>query len=206
MVESQQLDQTEGETANTEKLEDCDLIEAVLNKVDQVPLADVRNRLVELVKYQFGFENASFFRSRLLAALETASFVAMTKGSEFRKLLYRMHLQQLNPEAVSKLIAKVLDILWPDGCWLVTKPMLTSVEEAILQEDSRQKLHEFFPEQLRAILGRELTRDGLDMVHEMLQNRLVVKSLFYMLFDLLWIEVFPELRDALPCASALDID
>jgi len=34
-------------------------------------------------------------------------------------------------------------------------------------------------------------------MHEMLQNRVVVKSLFYMLIDLLWIEVFPELRDSL---------
>lgn len=204
--ESQQYYHSEGEAASAERIEDSDLIEAVLNKVDQVPLADVRNRLVELVKYQFGFENASFFRSRLLSALETASFVAMTKGSEFRKLLYNVHLRQLNPEAISKLIEKVLDILWPDGCWLVPRPLLTKEEEDILKEDSQQKLHDFFPEQIRAILGRELTRDGLDMVHEMLQNRLVVKSLFYMLFDLLWIEVFPELRDALPCASALDID
>jgi hypothetical protein len=204
--ESKQYHQIEGEAASIEKTEDSDLIEAVISKVDQVPLADVRNRLVELVKYQFGFENASFFRSRLLSALETASFVAMTKGSEFRKLLYKTHLQQLNPEAVGKLIEKVMDILWPDGCWLVPRPLLTPEEEVSLQDDSRQKLHECFPEQLRAILGRELTRDGLDMVHEMLQNRLVVKSLFYMLFDLLWIEVFPELRDALPCASALDID
>jgi len=193
-------------SVGADRFDDADLIESVLSKVDQVPLADVRNRLVELVKYQFGFENASFFRSRLLAALETASFVAMTKGSEFRKLLYRMHLQHFNPEAIAGLIEKVLDILWPDGCWLVPRPVLNAEEEAALQEDSRQKLHETFPDQVRTILGKDLARDGLDMFHEMLQNRLVVKSLFYMLFDLIWIELFPELRDALPCASALDIE
>ena len=43
-----------------------------------------------------------------------------------------------------------------------------------------EKLHGGFPEQITAILGQELTEDGLDMVHEMLQNRIVVKSLFYM--------------------------
>lgn len=189
-----------------DNLDDSDLNISILNKVDQVPLSEVRNRLVELVKFQFGFENASFFRSRILSALETASFVAITKGSEFRKLLYKIHVQQLNPEAVAKLIESVLDVLWPDGCWLSPRVPLTEQEEEDLREGSRQKLHESFPEQIRTILGRELTKDGLDMVHEMLQNRVVVKSLFYMLFDLLWIEVFPELRDALPCASALDID
>lgn len=196
----------EGENISTEKSDDSDLIDSILSKVDQVPLSEVRNRLVELVKYQFGFENASFFRSRLLSALETASFVAMTKGSEFRKLLYRVHLQHLSPEAIAALIEKVLDMLWPNGCWLVPRPAFTQEEENALKEGSRQLLHERFPEQIRAILGKDLTRDGLDMLHEMLQNRLVMKSLFYMLFDLLWIEVFPELRDALPCASALDID
>jgi len=157
----------------------------------------VRNRLVELVKFQFGFENASFLRSRLLSALETASFVAMTKNSNFRKFLYKTHIEQLNPEAIGGYIHKVLDILWPDGCWLISRPALTAEEEMYLMEASRQQLHKVFPEQIRAILGRELTRDGLDIVHEMLQNRMVVKSLFYTLFDLLWVEVFPELRDAI---------
>ncbi len=204
--DSNQHTQSEGELSIIEKDDDIDLIDSILSKVDQVPLADVRNRLVELVKYQFGFENASFFRSKLLSALETASFVAMSKGSEFRKLLYKIHLQHLNPEAIATLIEKILNILWPDGCWLIPRPVLTPHEEVALAEKSCQVLHESFPEQLRAILGKELTRDGLDIFHEMLQNRLVVKSLFYMLFDLLWIEVFPELRDALPCASALDIN
>lgn len=183
-----------------------DLIVSILNKVDQVPLAEVRNRIVELVRYQFGFENASFFRSRMLSALETASFVAITKASEFRKMLYNLHVKQLNPEAIGNLIKVVVDILWPDGVWSTPRPALTEEEEIDVKELSRVQLHAGFPDQIRAILGQELTKDGLDIVHEMLQNRIVVKSLFYMLFDLLWIEVFPELRDSLTCASALDID
>ena len=179
---------------------------AVLNKVDQVPLAEVRNRIVELVKYQFGFENASFFRSRMLSALETASFVAITKASNFRKLLHDLHVKHLNPDATAALIRKVLDILWPDGVWMTPPPPFTHEQEADLRKYSREGLHRVFPDQIRVVLGEELTRDGLDLVHEMLQNRVVLKSLFYMLFDLLWIEVFPELRDVLTCASALDIE
>ena len=55
-------------------------------------------------------------------------------------------------------------------------------------------------------MGKELTKEGLDLTHELFQNRLVLKSMFYMLFDLIWIEILPELRDSLPCASALDLD
>jgi hypothetical protein len=87
---------------------------------------------------------------------------------------------------------------------MTSKPELTKEEKKELFDTCREKLHEVFPDQIRSILGRELTRDGLNMLHEMLQNRLVVKSLFYMLFDLLWIEIFPELRDVLTCASVLE--
>lgn len=192
------------EGRGTDSSEDTkDLKASILNKVDQVPLAEVRNRIVELVRYQFGFENASFFRSQMLSALETASFVAITKASDFRNMLYNLHVKHLNPDAVANWIKVALDILWPDGVWLTPAPLLTEEEEAVLREKSRKHLHDGFPEQIRSILGQELTKDGLDVFHEMLQNRIVIKSLFYMLFDLVWIEVFPELRDALTCASVL---
>lgn len=183
-----------------------DLNEAILNKIDQVPLAEVRNRLVELIRYQFGFENASFLRSRMLQALETASFVAITKASNFRKLLYDAHCQHLTADSISNLVRLVLDILWPDGVWMTPKPQPTREEERTMSEGCRVALQEVFPEQIRSVLGPELTSDGLDMLHEMLQNRLVLKSMFYMLFDLVWIEVFPELRDFLTGATVLDIE
>jgi Sorting nexin C terminal len=203
MSESKHQDDTELEedAENSEEM-----LESILNKVDQVPLAEVRNRMVELLRYQFGFENASFFRSRLLSALETASFVAVTKATDFRKVLYDLHVQHLSPESLANWIKLVLNLLWPDGVWMTKAPTPTPEEERKLAEGSKELLHEGFPEQIRSILGRELTKDGMDMLHEMLQNRLVVKSLFYMLFDMLWIEIFPELRDVLTCASALDIE
>lgn len=179
---------------------------ATASKVEQIPLAEVRNHIVELMRCSFGFENASFVRSQMLAALETASFVAIAKQSNFRRMLYNVHTTKLNGEALGGSIQMLLDLLWPDGVWMTPKPLLTEEEEALLKEDSRLKLQECFPDSLRTILGKELTKDGLDMIHEMLQNRLVVKSMFYMLFDLVWIEILPELRDSLPCASALDLD
>lgn len=116
----------------------------------------------------------------MLAALETASFVAMTKASSFRSMLHDLHVQYLNPDSLARWIESLLSILWPDGVWMTPRAPYTEDEEKNLKEKSRQKLHAGFPEQIAAILGHELTRDGLDMVHEMLQNRIVVKSLFYM--------------------------
>jgi hypothetical protein len=163
-----------------------DMDPAIASKVDQVPLAEVRNRLVELMKFSFGFENASFVRSHILSALETASFVAIAKQSDFRRVLHDIHAQHLNGEAIGGWIRTVLDLLWPDGVWGKPRPVLTKEEEAALIEQSRLKLHEGFPEKFRKILGSQLTKDGLDMIHDMLQNRLVLKSMFYMLLDLLW--------------------
>jgi hypothetical protein len=183
-----------------------DMDPAIASKVDQITLAEVRNHIVDLMRYAFGFENASFVRSQILAALETASFVAVAKQSDFRRVLCHVHSQQLNGEALGGWIRILLDLLWPDGVWGKPKPILTEDEEALLKIESREKLHEGFPNKFRKILGKELTREGLDMVHDMIQNRLVVKSMFYMLFDLVWIEILPELRDSLPCATALDLD
>lgn len=181
------------------------MIPAVRNKIDKVPLPQVRKQLFELLRFQFGFENASFARNRMLAALKTASF-AVTSGAEFRKKLYQLHVKHINSESVAGLIEVLSGILWPNGVFFESKPP-TSEDELQRQAcKSRELLHGTFPDQVRAILGQELTRDGLDILWEMLQNRMVVKSMAYMLFDLLWVEVFPELGDVMPCGAALDID
>jgi len=178
----------------------------ILNKVDQIPLAEVRNRILELIRLSFSFENASFVRSQFLSVLETASFLAVAKQSDFRRILHDLHVKHLSGEAIGGWIEKILNILWPDGVFMKPAPIITPEQEKILRANAKAKLHEGFPDQFRALLGKEMTKEGLDMIHEMLQNRVIVKSLFYMLLDLLWIEVFPELRDTLPCASALDLD
>lgn len=181
------------------------MVPAVRNKIDKVALAQVRKQLFELLRYQFGFENASFVRSRMLAALKTASF-AVTSGTEFRKKLYQMHVKHINSEAVAGLIEMLCGIIWPDGVFFESKPPTCEEELQRQAQTSKDLLHSSFPEQVRAILGQELTRDGIEIFHEMLQNRMVVKSMAYMLLDLLWVEVFPELGDVMPCGSALNID
>mmetsp|Transcript_33093 Transcript_33093/g.37040 ORF Transcript_33093/g.37040 Transcript_33093/m.37040 type:complete len:1816 (+) Transcript_33093:101-5548(+) len=194
------------EIEERETIESKSMDPTILNKVDQVPLAEVRNRIVELIRSSFSFEDASFVRSQMLSALETASFVAIAKHSGYRRVLHDQHARHLSGDAIGGWIRTVLDILWPDGVWGTAKPLLTKEEEDALRNEAKVKLHEGFPDQFRKILGKELTADGLDMIHEMLQNKIILKSLLYMLLDLLWIEVFPELRDTLPCASAIDLD
>jgi hypothetical protein len=180
------------------------MIPSIGSKIEKIPLAQFRHRIFELVRYLFGFENASFVRNRMLAALKTASF-AVTSNAEFQKTLYNAHTEHLSAESLSGWIKFAIDLLWPEGEFYESAPP-TPVEQ--LEEQSRQAkeaLHASFPEQLRAILGQELTKDGLDILHEMLQNRVVMKSVAYMLFDLLWLEVFPEIGDVLECGSVLDI-
>lgn len=181
------------------------MIPAVKNKIDKVTLPQVRNRIFELLRYQFGFENASFARNRLLAALKTASF-AVTSAADFRRTLYKLHTEHLNSESIAGWINFLCDTLWPDGVYFESKPPLSQEELRAQADKAKELLHGSFPDQVRAILGQELTRDGMDIFHEMLQNRIVVKSMAYMLFDLLWIEVFPEIGDVLPCGAALDVD
>ena len=90
------------------------MVPAVRNKIDKVPLPQVRKQLFELLRYQFGFENASFARNRMLAALKTASF-AVTSGTEFRKKLYQLHVDHINSESIAGWINTLCGILWPNG-------------------------------------------------------------------------------------------
>jgi hypothetical protein len=83
---------------------------------------------------------------------------------------------------------------------------LTIDELSAQKQNAKDVLHSSFPDALRAVLGQELTKDGVNVLHEMFQNRIVVKSLFYQLFDLLWLEVFPEIADVLQGGAALDVD
>ena len=189
---------------SSRKSRKINMIPSIANKIEKIPLSHFRNRIFELIRYLFGFENASFVRNRMLAALKTASF-AVTSNAEFQKLLYNAHLEQLSADSLSGWIGFAIDLLWPKGEFFVSSPP-TPVDQLEDQaKSSKQALHAGFPEQLRAILGNELTRDGLDILHEMLQNRVVMKSVAYMLFDLLWLEVFPEIGDVLECGSVLDI-
>ncbi|KAL7573611.1 hypothetical protein ACA910_008745 [Epithemia clementina (nom. ined.)] len=181
------------------------MIPAIRHKIDKVPLSQVRNRVFELLRYQFGFDNASFMRNRMLAGLKTASF-AVTSASDFRRMLYNWHTKNLSTSAVADWIDVGTNLLWPDGVFLQSGSPLTSEQLADQAKKSKIALHNGFPDALRAILGQELTRDGLNIVHEMLQNRVVVRSMAYMLFDLLWVEVFPEIGDVLQGGAALDID
>jgi Sorting nexin C terminal/PX domain len=177
----------------------------IVNKIEKVPLGQVRNRIFELLSYQFGFENASFFRSRMLSALKTMSF-AVTTPADFQKTLYKVHCEQASADALAYWINYGIEMLWPGGVFYESSPALTPEQQAKLAATCRELLHNSFPEQLRTVLGQDLTRDGLDMLHEMLQNRLVMKSMFYMLFDLLWEEIFPEMKDVLSGGEALDIN
>jgi hypothetical protein len=178
-------------------------IASVKAKIEKVPLGQVRQRVFELLRYQFGFENASFIRNRMLVALKTAS-LALTPG-EFQRTLYKLHVEHLSGDSIARLIQMGLDLIWPEGVFFESQPPYTPEQLDALVKGSKEALHSSFPEAVRAVLGQDLTKDGLDIFHEMLQNRLVVKSMAYMLFDLLWLEVFPEIGDVLQCGEALDI-
>ena len=187
------------------RIKEEDMSPAIKAKIDKVPLGKVRNAMFELIRSQFDFENASFFRNRLLTALKTVSFAVASNG-EFRRTLYDMHKTYLNPEAIAGLIKMGLDMLWPDGVFYESSPALTPEQSQELAEKAKMLLMNAFPDQVRAILGAEITEDGLEMLHEMLQNRLVLKSLFYMFVDLLLLEVFPEFQDFLTGGCALESD
>ena len=187
------------------RVKEIDMIPSIKAKIDEVPLAKVRAALFDLVRYQFDFDNANFFRNRMFAALKTMSFAVATPG-EFRKMLYEAHIAHVNAEALAGWIKFTTDMLFPDGVFCEFSGPTPDEELRRLEVQAKESLPKVFPDQLRSVLGPEIVQGGLDMLHEMLQNRVVLKSMAYMLFDLLWLEVFPEFHDILTGAAALETD
>merc|ERR1711920_619950 len=96
--------------------------------------------------------------------------------------------------------------LWPDHKWYTASPPTTEDEKVKLKKEAKQKLLEAFPNNFKTVLGVDVAEDGLNVLHEMLQNRLVLKSLGYMITDMLWLEIFPDMKDILSGFEALDYD
>jgi hypothetical protein len=175
-----------------------------LIRSQEVSLKDVRRSAFRLLRNLFDLDNASFFRSRVISVLKTMS-VAFTNSQDFHLMLFRSHVKYINGEWVSGWIFYLIDMFWPNGVFYTRGPDLTEYERLDLKLNSKKLLEQLFPLQLRTVLGKH-SDEGLDMLHEMLQNRLVLKSIAYMLLDLVWAEIFPELTDFVTGAACLEKD
>ncbi|KAL3789748.1 hypothetical protein HJC23_006741 [Cyclotella cryptica] len=173
-----------------------------LIRSQEVSLKDVRRSAFRLLRNLFDLDNASFFRSRIISVLKTMS-VAFTNYQDFHLMLFRSHVKYINGEWISGWIFYLIDMFWPNGVFYTRGPDLTESEKLDLKVNSKKMLERVFPLQLRTVLGKH-SDEGLDMLHEMLQNRLVLKSIAYMLMDLVWSEIFPELKEFATGATCLD--
>jgi len=171
-------------------------------RASEIRLKDVRRSIFRLLKHLFDLDNASFFRSRVISVLKTMS-VAVASVQDFHLLLFQTHVNYMNGEWVSGWIYYLVDMFWPNGVFYTSGPPMSSEEIFDLKQNSKKMLEKMFPDQLRTVLGKH-TDDGLDMLHEMLQNRLVLKSMAYMVMDLIWVELFPELNDFITGAECLE--
>jgi len=181
------------------------MLKSIQTRIDMISLSEVRDAFFEFLRYQYDLDNASFWQSRMFSAIKTISYM-LIGGKDFNKMLLKLHREHLTDEKISGLLVYMREILWPGGVFFTSGPPLTVVQKSSLKDQARKMLPQAFPDQLRMVLGQEFTEEGLDMLHEMLQNRIVVKSLGYMIIDMIWLEIFPELSDTLSGAKALDSD
>merc|ERR1711957_920687 len=159
---------------------------------DRVKLSQVRGSTFELLRYIFDLDSANFFRSQMFSALKTMSIAITSTGHGFKRTILEAHLKYINSQSIASYIKLIREILWPNGIIFTSAVPLTPRESMELAKKSRKLLAQSFPDQLAAVLGNGITESGLDLLHEMLQNRLVLKSMTYMMLDSLLMEIFPE--------------
>ena len=173
-------------------------------RAGEVRLKEVRRSIFRLLRYMFDLDNASFFRSRVISVLKTMS-VAVATAQDFQMMLSQKHLTYMNGEWISGWIYYLVEMFWPDGIFYTKGPDLTEEQKLELKRNSKELLEKMFPDQLKTVLGKH-TEEGLDMLHEMLQNRVVLKSMAYMIMDSVWAEIFPELGDFVTGTESLEKD
>jgi len=172
------------------------MIAAIKSRIEHVQLGHVRNSAFELIRITFDLDNASFFRNQMISGLKTVSY-ALTSSQQFNETLIDFHLKYLRAKSLASYVKFTRELIWPGGVIFQKAPELTKLEKQKLKSDAKQLLHDSFPDQLRAVLGHESTENGVDFINEMLQNRVVLKSMAYMMMDTLLLEMFPELGDIL---------
>eukprot|EP00571_Detonula_confervacea_P005255 CAMPEP_0172330712 /NCGR_PEP_ID=MMETSP1058-20130122/61546_1 /TAXON_ID=83371 /ORGANISM="Detonula confervacea, Strain CCMP 353" /LENGTH=1862 /DNA_ID=CAMNT_0013047939 /DNA_START=683 /DNA_END=6271 /DNA_ORIENTATION=- len=193
---------TEEESKPTERKQNHAVRRMARIRAGEIRLKDVRRSIFRLLKHLFNLDNASFFRSRVISVLKTMS-VAVASVQDFHLLLFQTHVDYMNGEWISGWIFYLVDMFWPNGVFYKKGSPMTEEEIFDLKRNSKKMLEKMFPDQLRTVLGKH-TDEGLDMLHEMLQNRLVLKSMAYMIMDFVWVELFPEMSDFVTGAECLE--
>jgi hypothetical protein len=180
------------------------MLSAIKSRIEAVKLSQVRGSVFELIRYTFDLDNnANFFRSQMVTALKTMT-IAFTSAHSFKRILLDFHLRYVNGKNIAYWIKYVRNLIWPNGVLFTSAPPLSKDESEALANKSKILLREAFPEQLATVLGNEITESGINIIHEMLQNRLVLKSICYMMYDELINEITPEMGDVLTSHQVLD--
>ena len=207
IVHSKEKSRMSSTSSRRQKIDKKKLAEYALikSKVNKVKLSEARGTIFEFVRFLFDLDNATFFRSKVVSVLRTMSLV-VTSAHEFNKVLLQFHMKYINGKYLGSVITSLYESIWPNGVFYTAAEPLSEKEKSTLKDLSKELLFEVFPDQVKTVLGNELSKEGLNILHEMLQNRIVVRSLGYMIMDMVWLEIFPEFSDFLSGTEALDIE
>ena len=83
-------------------------------------------------------------------------------------------------------------------------PYLTLEEKVELAKRVHSKLHDAVPETLSSVVGGALAEEGVDILYEVVQNDIVLRSISYQLLDLILLEAFPDLKVELDALHSVE--
>lgn len=79
----------------------------------------------------------------------------------------------------------------------------TDEEDHAKRQQLQQVLKKVIPATLDPLIGRDQSEKGMIRVYHMLQNWVLLKSLFFIILDLVLIELLPDLAEVLDGADCL---
>ena len=176
---------------------------SVIDRLKSVGAREVQEGIFDLSRVLLSLDKATFLRGRLIAVIKgLVSF--MTSGGSFHKTLVRLHNEYLTGETVAAGIKCIRELLWPDGNWMVPAPPYTLRDKVELAETVQANLDSLIPDTLTSVVGDELAGNAAQLLFEVFQNPLLLRSISYQLLDLILLEVYEDLTIDLDAMNSVD--
>ena len=177
------------------------LMASIQARIRSINAKDVQENVFDLVNNIFNLDKANFLRGRVIAVVRGMAF--FLTENQFYKTLLNYHRLYVNEASISGVLKYVRELLWPQGEWAESVPPMTDDEKERIYGEAFGKIHSIIPEVVTNVLGEPLAKDGVNIVFEMVQNEVVLKSFVYMLVDLILLELYPEMSIDLDSYNAV---
>lgn len=159
-------------------------------------------RAYKLIKELLEVDEMNMLRRNLVSVLRQS--LRMLFSTTMTKWIAVQSKAAVSDAQTGMLLRWVRTLIWPnDGPMFTPGKNPTDKEALAMQMNNRKRAEKLLPSLLNNYIGEKQGSKALQKTFDLLSNPYILKSLIYMVIDMVLIEVFPELAGKLPGMDAM---